>query len=82
MVGMDGVSRAMQEWLLSLALPCWPFDLLSLNEVYRRELMLSITLYPLRYFDNFWHVYIYQVKPMCPEQKCFISIAGHLSHLP
>ena len=63
--------RAVQEWLLS----CWPFDLLPLNEVYR--LMLSITLYSLRYFDNFWQVYIYICIPKKQTIQSIIRVKNN-----
>ena len=35
-----------------IALPCCPFELSPLNEHYRGKLVRTITLIPLRYFDN------------------------------
>ena len=37
---------------IMVALPCWPFELSSLNEFYRGKLVRLIT-YPLRYFMIF-----------------------------
>ena len=45
MSGQDGVSRARM-----VALPCWPFELSLLNELYKGKLVRSITFIPFEIF--------------------------------
>ena len=61
MSGQDGVSRARMG-----ALPCWPFELSPLNELYRGNRVRSITLVP---FEMIIGIHIYQVKRLCHVQE-------------
>ena len=59
------------------------FEFSTLNELYRGKLVRSSCLYPLRYFDDIWYTYIYQVKTACHIQEWLLPLAafGELSPL-
>ena len=48
-----------------VALPCWPFELSPLNELYREKLVRLITHIPIEIFG----IHIHQVKRVCHVQE-------------
>ena len=53
---------------IMVALPCWPFDVSPLNELYRRKLERSITLIP---FEIIFGRQVYQVNARMVALPCW-----------
>ena len=64
-----------------VALPCWPFELSLLNELYKGKLVRSITFIPFEIFLIIFGRHVYRVKTVCRVQEWLLSLAGLLSYL-
>ena len=64
-----------------VALPCWPFQLSPLKELYWGKLLSSITLIPFEIILIIFGRHVYQVKTVCRVNEWLLSLAGLLSYI-
>ena len=65
-----------------VALPCWPFDLSPLNELYIGIVCGLSSSHTLCDILMIFGIHVYHVKTGCHMQKWLFSLAAHLSYLP
>ena len=63
-----------------VALPCWPFEISPLNELYS-GLVLNNS-YTRSYILMIFSINVYQVKTVCHIQKWLLHYADLLCYLP
>ena len=65
-----------------VALPCWPFDLSPLNELYMGIVCGLSNSHTLCDILMIFGIHVYHVNMVCHMQKRLLSLAAHLSYLP